>query len=100
MSKPTHFQRYRLERPLAGVPEPMALPLGFWPVPWREHLLQLHADVKFQSFRDDRDGGLFPNLADRAGCLTSGSKRNGNCPIAWSMKFCCSGACRATAACG
>lgn len=83
MSEPTHFQRYRLERPLAGVPEPMALPLGYWPVPWREHLLQLHADVKYQSFRDDRDGRLFPNLADRDGCrqlMAAIRARDGFCP--------------------
>ncbi len=83
MTDPSHFKRYRLERPLAGLPEPLALPLGYWPVPWHDRLLDLHADVKFQCFRSDLDGQLFPNLADHFGCrqlMAAIRSRTGFCP--------------------
>ncbi len=83
MSEPSHFKRYRMERPLVGLPEPPAFPSGYWAVPWQEHLLQLHADVKASCFRDDLDGRLFPNLADPLGCrdlMASIRGRAGFCP--------------------
>ena len=85
MSDPSHFKRYRMERPLAGLPEPPAFPPGYWAAPWQEHLLQLHADVKAACFRDDLDGRLFPNLADPLGCrdlMASIRGRAGFCPAA------------------
>jgi ribosomal protein S18 acetylase RimI-like enzyme len=44
------------------------LPRGFSWEPWREPLIDLHAEVKFLSFRDEVDAHIFPCLADRAGC--------------------------------
>ncbi len=83
MSDPSHFKRYRMERPLVGLPEPNALPTGYWTVPWHDRLLQLHADVKAACFRDDLDGRLFPNLAHPLGCrdlMVSIRGRDGFCP--------------------
>jgi len=86
---PSHFKRYRMERPLAGLPEPSPLTAGYWPTPWQEHLLQIHADVKFHCFRGDLDGRLFPNLGDRIGCgelMASLRARDGFCSAAtWLM---------------
>ena len=83
MKDPTHFKRYRMERPLVGLPEARVLPAGYWPVPWHDRLLQLHADVKATCFRDDLDGRLFPNLANPFGCrdlMASIRGRDGFCP--------------------
>ncbi len=89
MTEPSHFKRYRMERPLAGLPEPVLLPPGYWPVSWHDLLQHIHADVKYQCFRDDLDGRLFPNLADRLGCrglMASIRGRAGFCPEAtWLM---------------
>lgn len=51
----------------APIPPPI-LPNGFAWEPWREPLIDLHAEVKFLSFRDEVDSNLFPCLGDRSGC--------------------------------
>ncbi|HZZ77759.1 MAG TPA: GNAT family N-acetyltransferase [Gemmataceae bacterium] len=66
----TYFKRYRMEldlvAPLLAVP---ALPEGFAWAPWEERLLEVHADVKSQCFRNELDGIVFPNLCNKAGCM-------------------------------
>ena len=53
------------KRPLA---DPV-LPNGFVWVPWSQSLLKIHAEVKYKSFRNDRDGQLFPSFATLESCI-------------------------------
>jgi hypothetical protein len=57
-----------MERSLPSTPEPAPIPSGFWLIPWQDRWSDLHADVLFRSFVDDRDGQVFPNLATVCGC--------------------------------
>jgi len=85
MSVPSHFKRYRMERSLIDLSAEPRLPEGYAAVPWHDRLLHLHADVKFDCFRDDLDGRLFPNLGDRHGCrflMEAIRARAGFCPEA------------------
>ena len=96
MPEPSHFKRYRMERPLCGLPAASALPHGYWPIPWDDRLLHLHADAKYHCFRDDLDGRLFPNLSDPAGCrflMESIRARPGFCPEATWLLACPEGYC-------
>jgi ribosomal protein S18 acetylase RimI-like enzyme len=64
----TYYKRFRMEADLdAPIPSP-SLPAGFAWEPWREPLIDLHAEVKFLSFRDEVDSNLFPCLGERSGC--------------------------------
>lgn len=83
MSVPSHFKRYRMERSLAATPGQPSLPEGYAAIPWHDRLLYLHADVKYECFREDLDGRLFPNLGDRLGCrflMEAIRARAGFCP--------------------
>lgn len=66
----TFFKRYRMEvdllDPLSPVPP---LPAGFAWVGWEDRLLEEHARVKLECFRDELDGVVFPNLSCADGCL-------------------------------
>ena len=64
----TYYKRFRMEADLDGSLPLPTLPEGFAWEPWREPLIDLHAEVKFLSFRDEVDSNLFPCLADRSGC--------------------------------
>ena len=65
----TYFKRYRMEMDLVGpLPPVPSLPEGFAWVPWEERLILAHAEVKYQCFKDELDGVVFPNLRNRAGC--------------------------------
>jgi mycothiol synthase len=68
MSAPTYFKRYRMERELRDLPPEPRLPPGFEWWPWNNGLLEMHAEVKFQSFRDEIDTLVFPNLGHLDGC--------------------------------
>ncbi len=64
----TYYKRFRMEVDLVA-PIPIAvLPEGFFWYGWQETLIDLHAEVKYLSFRDEIDANLFPCLGDRAGC--------------------------------
>ncbi|MCI0684716.1 MAG: GNAT family N-acetyltransferase [Gemmataceae bacterium] len=66
----TYFKRFRMEADLlASVPTVPELPLGFAWLPWREDLLEQHARAKQQSFHNEVDGVIFPNLSNYEGCL-------------------------------
>ena len=65
----TYFKRYRMEmnllgRDLSGPPAPV----GYRLVPWSNSLLESHAEVKYQSFRDEIDANVFPCFTELAGC--------------------------------
>jgi ribosomal protein S18 acetylase RimI-like enzyme len=68
----TYFKRYRMEIRLdrySGRPSTeRSLPDGFELLPWSPRLINSHADVKYESFRDELDAHVFPCLADLEGC--------------------------------
>ena len=65
----TYYKRFRMEIDLDGSPPPPLLPAPFRWVGWDEALLNSHAEVKYQSFRDEIDAHVFPCLGERNGCL-------------------------------
>jgi ribosomal protein S18 acetylase RimI-like enzyme len=59
------------------------LPHGFNWRAWDDSLLEMHAEAKYQSFRDDLDSKVFPSLGHPTGCLELMRAirfRNGFCP--------------------
>ncbi len=64
----TYYKRFRMEVDLDEPPPSAVLPEDFAWVPWRESLIDQHAEVKFLSFRDEVDAHVFPCLGDRFGC--------------------------------
>lgn len=64
-----YFKRYRMmfDCRRTSIPEPR-LPPGYVWVPWSEHLLEVHATVKAESFRHEIDAVVFPCLGELAGC--------------------------------
>ena len=64
----TYYKRFRMEIDLEapGAPELLSAPYGW--VGWEETLLDLHAEVKYLSFRDEIDASVFPCLGERNGC--------------------------------
>src|SRR5262245_5926149 len=64
----TYFKRYRMELDLRSLPPNPAPPAGFDWLAWHPSLLDVHAEVKFQCFRDELDSWVFPCLGTRAGC--------------------------------
>jgi hypothetical protein len=65
-----YFKRYRMEFDLEQqVVERPVLPEQYVWLPWRQDLLDRHASVKAQSFKQEIDAHVFPCLADYYGCL-------------------------------
>jgi ribosomal protein S18 acetylase RimI-like enzyme len=65
----SYFKRYRMELDLRGQrPFPVFAPRGYRLLPWRPDLLLEHAEVKFQSFRQEIDADVFNCLGDLVGC--------------------------------
>lgn len=66
----TYYKRFRMEMDLRGSDfsghEP---PSGYQFVPWDECLLDVHAGIKFESFRDEVDANVFPCLGEMDGCI-------------------------------
>ncbi len=62
------FKRYRMRVELpCRIPERTASDdVAF--LPWHPKLLGMHALAKWESFRNEMDGSVFPCLADREGC--------------------------------
>jgi GNAT superfamily N-acetyltransferase len=65
----TYYKRYRMERDLDAPLQPAPLPPDFLWLPWREDLIDRHAEAKFHSFHHELDSIIFPCLGDRQGCL-------------------------------
>jgi ribosomal protein S18 acetylase RimI-like enzyme len=66
----TYFKRYRMEYDLGeALIETPPLPDRYRLLPWRENLVERHADAKYLSFREEIDANVFPCLGDRDGCL-------------------------------
>ncbi len=65
----TYFHRYRMQYDLReGLFAPLPVPEGYSFLPWQEKLLDDHARVKFESFRNELDASVFPCLGDNDGC--------------------------------
>jgi ribosomal protein S18 acetylase RimI-like enzyme len=65
----TYFKRYRMELRLDRyLAEERVLPAGYQLVAWSPRLLLDHADVKFESFKEEIDAHVFPCLGDLDGC--------------------------------
>ncbi len=64
----TYYKRFRMEIDLDGSPAPPDLAPPFSWVSWQESLVDLHAEVKYLSFRDEIDAHVFPCLGERNGC--------------------------------
>ncbi len=66
----TYFKRFQMQADLlGGLPPVPPLPEGYTWVPWEDRLIEEHAEVKYQCFRAEIDGVVFPNLSCRDGCL-------------------------------
>src|SRR5262245_50902541 len=68
MPAPKYFKRYRMERELRDLPPVRELPRDFEWWEWSYALVDIHAEVKFLSFRDEIDTFVFPSLGHVAGC--------------------------------
>lgn len=64
----TYFKRFRMEVDLAVWQPEFELPEGFFWREWSESMIDLHAEIKYLSFRNEVDSQVFPILADRYGC--------------------------------
>jgi ribosomal protein S18 acetylase RimI-like enzyme len=65
----SYFKRYRMELDLRGRRTlPLFAPRGYRLVPWQPDLLADHAEVKYQSFRDEIDADVFSCLGELDGC--------------------------------
>lgn len=67
-SQVCYFKRFRMEIDLQQrLPAP-ELPPGYHFVAWQDALLEVHAEIKYQSFLDEMDATVFPSLGNRDGC--------------------------------
>ena len=65
----TYFKRFRMEIDLVRRRiDPPVLPATYFWLPWDPALGDLHAAVKFESFRSEIDSTVFPCLGDPFGC--------------------------------
>jgi ribosomal protein S18 acetylase RimI-like enzyme len=69
MATITYCKRLRMEVDLQRIDLTPPLPRGFLWVPWDNAVLTTHAEVMWHAFRREFDGCVFPNLAQRDGCL-------------------------------
>lgn len=65
----TYVKRFRMEFDLTGSIPPAELPEGYFWLSWSPHLLPLHADAKYRSFKSEIDACVFPSLGAAEGCL-------------------------------
>src|SRR5436305_1350182 len=66
----TYFKRFQMQADLLGpLPPVPPLPDGYAWAAWDDSLLEVHAEVKYQCFRGEIDGVVFPNLSCQTGCL-------------------------------
>lgn len=65
----SYFKRFKMEMELYDAPPPVVLPAGYSLVPWRETLLEVHAEVMVACFHDEIDSIVFPSLSNRQGSV-------------------------------
>ncbi|MFM7845292.1 MAG: GNAT family N-acetyltransferase [Planctomycetota bacterium] len=79
----TYFKRYRMEYDLRQLGAAAPLPSGYQLVPWRDDLLETHAETKYRCFRHELDACVFPCLGEWDGCrrlMNEISRRHGFVP--------------------
>jgi RimJ/RimL family protein N-acetyltransferase len=64
----TYYKRYRMEIEVWSAAEASLLPAGYQWLPWREDLLDCHADALYHCFADELDSQVFPSLGSPHGC--------------------------------
>jgi len=64
----TYYKRFRMEIDLQGALPSPELAEGYFFVPWENSLLEVHAEIKFSSFVEEIDAGVFASLSTREGC--------------------------------
>jgi RimJ/RimL family protein N-acetyltransferase len=65
----SYFKRFRMEIDLRGQRFlPVALPPGYWLIPWQPDRLNDHAQAKYHSFRNEIDADVFSCLSELDGC--------------------------------
>lgn len=72
LSRSVFIKRYRMQIELACYlpwihQPPPQIPLLEW-MAWHPKQVHQHAQVKWESFRQEMDGNVFPSLANREGC--------------------------------
>lgn len=80
-----YFKRFRMEMDLRQLPRDIPTPCPYRFVAWHPELLEVHADVKYRSFRWEIDSNVFSCLGDLAGCyqlMLEISQREGFVPEA------------------
>ena len=81
-----YYKRYRMELDLRDlVADRSSLPLGYSFLSWDREWLEVHADVKYRSFRWELDSNVFPCLGDAIGCqqlMSDIARRDGFLPDA------------------
>jgi ribosomal protein S18 acetylase RimI-like enzyme len=91
----SYYKRYRMEFDLrVGNAIPLFAPHGYRLLPWHRDLLADHADVKYQSFRDEIDAGVFSCLGELHGCqrlMQEISLKDGFLPEATWLAICTEG---------
>ena len=79
-----YTKRYRMELDMRRWSRPaIELPADYRMVPWHKSLVEAHAEVKYQSFRDEIDSLVFPCLGEFDGCcklMTEIQSRDGFVP--------------------
>jgi ribosomal protein S18 acetylase RimI-like enzyme len=88
----SYFKRFRMELTLGGRPVAYAsLPSSYELVPWAPSLIEVHADVKYRSFRGEIDSDVFPCLGEPEGCarlMEEISRKDGFLAAStWLVKF-------------
>ena len=88
----TYFKRYRMEIDLTKqIIPPTTMPDCYQLSPWHPDLVELHAEVKYQSFRFELDVNVFRCLGDREGCrrlMRDISRRSNFIPEAtWLLEY-------------
>ena len=81
----SYVKRFKMEMDLRELGDPSPLPADHSWVPWHDGLLHAHADVLFQSFRQEIDASVFPSFGEQIGCLslmTEMSRKPGFLPAA------------------
>jgi ribosomal protein S18 acetylase RimI-like enzyme len=65
----SYFKRFRMEIDLRGRRfDTASLPAGYHLVAWQPERLGIHAETKYQSFRNEIDADVFDCLSDLDGC--------------------------------
>jgi hypothetical protein len=88
---PSYAKRFRMDIDLSRLPHGPALSLPYRFLCWDTRLIDDHADVLFDGFRDEVDAIVFPSLSSRAGCRLLmrdiGSRRGFVPESTWLIRF-------------